>query len=132
MRELIAAAVLAVGVAGIAAADPPPAGSPDFRALSPYADWVQAQRTSIGSCCDMADGRVVDYRIRDGHYEVRFRHPEDIDGGRPDPGVWYPVPPDNVLHGSNPTGEGVAWWYPGASVMQGGSPVRCFVPADMT
>ena len=112
-------------------AAPPPPASPDAAALGPYKAWIEAQPTPHGgSCCSEADGREVDYRVRDGHYEVRFVHPEDIADRPPVSGRWYPVPDEAVLRSANPAGVGIAWWYPGLDFMQHGSPIRCFAPAD--
>ena len=48
-------------------------------------------------CCSVSDCRVLDFWIRDGHYEV------EIDGWR------YVVPSDAIIHGiANPTGRAVA------------------------
>lgn len=60
-------------------------------------------------CCSVADCRSVEYRIRDGQYEVEIL------------GLWLPVPPERILErGDNPTGHAVVCWLPTAGVM-------CFV-----
>lgn len=134
LGNALLAALLALASCEPAYAAPPPAGSPDANALAPYSAWIEQQETPHGGrCCSDADGREVDARISaDGHYEVRFVHPEDIPEGGPEPGRWYPVPDANVLHAANPSGAPIAWWYPSLSTMQHDSPIRCFAPADGT
>jgi hypothetical protein len=121
-------APLIAAVLALSAAAPPP-DSDDATELRPYASWIEAQTNAVvGSCCSTADGRIVDWRIVEEHYEVRFRQPDSIEGQpRPEPGHWYPVPAAAVLRGSNPTGYAVAWWF--ARGIDG--PVRCFAPVDL-
>ena len=132
-RALLAAAMVAM--AGAAWSAPPPAGSPDDEAMKPYGGWIKQQQVPHigGACCDSSDGRMVDARVngKTGRWEVRFVHPEEIDQpNKPEVGRWYDVPNEAVLHSENPSGIPVAWWYPELSVLQHGSPIRCFAPAS--
>jgi hypothetical protein len=123
--------------AGAAMAAPPPVGSPEWDALSPFAQWFAEQRVPGTSdiCCNIADGRTVDVRIngKTGRYEIKFRHPETIRDAwpLPSPDVWYDVPPIAVLRVANPTGKAIAWWSPGSIVSAYNSPIRCFAPIDL-
>jgi hypothetical protein len=90
--------------AAIAAlADPPPNADP---VLAP---WFQSQKVpgTAVSCCDVSDGRAVDYRIRGDHYEVyltKESFPWIHEEG------WKAVDPRSVLTGQdNPTGRAIAW-----------------------
>jgi hypothetical protein len=117
-----------------AMAAPPPQGSDDARTLGPHKRWVEAQESDLGPCCSLADGRMVDARIRGGRYEVRFLHPESIAvTGGPEAGVYYVVPDNALLRGANPTGHAIAWWsmFPLSrnGLLQGH--IRCFIPSDL-
>ena len=114
---------LAVLVSRAAHGAPPPPGSEDEELLGPFAQWVHDQRDATGMwCCDIADGRVVQVRVRDGRYQVQFIHHETLP--EPRPAGWLDVPETAVIKGPNgqpvvnPTGIPVAWWYGGV--------VRCF------
>lgn len=122
-RETLAlVGLLTVGLA-TAMAHPPFVGSEDWEMLSPYSDWIQEQDNAKGwRCCDIADARIVDVRQNAGHWEVKFRYPEDLPA--PAPQGWQVVPDDAIVRDGNgkpvpsPVGLTLAWWY-------GGS-VRCF------
>ena len=86
-------------------------------------DWFKgAKAPNGGACCDLADGHVTEYQMRENHYWV------------PIEGAWVEVPAEAVIHDTkNPTGEGVVWY---TSVVYGNveAPirehvVRCFAPA---
>jgi hypothetical protein len=119
--------VAIIALLALCAAAPAP-DSDDYADLHPYSKWIEAQKNeAIGSCCSLADGRVVDWRITGDHYEVRFLHPESIQGQvQPEAGHWYAVDDRAVLHTPNPTGKAVAWWY----ARTGYGPIRCFSPAE--
>lgn len=90
--------------------------------MHPYADWVSTQHDLEGRwCCSLADGRIADARIRNGHWQARILHPETVgaDAG-PVPLGWVDVPPERVLHVPNPTGYPILWIY--------GGKAQCFVP----
>jgi hypothetical protein len=110
MRALVALALWAIP----AMAGPPAPGSEDHRLLAPHSDWIHSLRRGGVSCCDMSDGRVVQSRIVDGQWQVRFR-----------PGSLAGVPVDEaaVLRIANPVGEAVAFW--------AGGRVLCFVPGAL-
>ena len=62
-------------------------------------DWFHSllQPGTQHLCCDVSDCHFVEFRIRDGHYEV------EIEGWR------YVVQPSLIIPGiTNPTGKGVA------------------------
>ncbi len=102
------------GVVTIAAASAsPPRGSEKADpALKDWFDDLKQPRTGA-PCCSIADCRLAEYRIRDGHYEVEIL------------GLWLPVPHERVLdRGDNPTGHAVVCWLPTVGIM-------CFVrPSD--
>jgi hypothetical protein len=136
-RRRIAAAVIAsslIAAGAGASAAPPPTDSEEMRELGPYQSWFTAQTTRMGACCSLADGRMVEARIRGGHFEVRFLHPETISAPfRPDRGTFYPVAEVAVLRGRNPTGHAIAWWSPVELFVDGASigRIRCFIAADL-
>jgi hypothetical protein len=68
------------------------------------------------SCCDVADGHEVDYRVRGGTYYVMIEGRE------------YPVPPRKIVRNQgNPTGSGVVFYS-----MIGSRPlILCFIPDDV-
>lgn len=124
-----------LGIAPFATiAAPPPQDSDDARALGPHHRWVEIQELDLGPCCSLSDGRLVEARIRGGHYEVRFLDPESIAvGDRPEAGVYYTVPSEALLREDNPIGQPIAWWsmfplYRGG-LLQGH--IRCFIPSDL-
>jgi hypothetical protein len=102
-------------------AAPPPEGSEDWEIMRPYADWIQHQNGPMGWCCDVADGRPVDARMTESHWQVRLLHSEALPNAPPG---WVDVPDDALLHGQNPTGFPIAWFYHGG--------VRCFIPGSAT
>ncbi len=99
---MLASACLSL-LCGAAKADPPPNADP---VLAP---WFQAQRVpgTAVSCCDVSDGRPVEYRMQGDRYEVYLTKESfpwiDEEG-------WKPVDPRSVLIGQdNPTGRAIAW-----------------------
>lgn len=73
-----------------ASARPPPGADP---ALAPWYQSLTNPHTG-GSCCDIADCRILPVRILDGHYEVDYN------------GSWRVVPSDVVsARPDNPTGN---------------------------
>jgi hypothetical protein len=106
-----------------ARASPPPAGSEDFAILMPFKHWIasQAKPGQFGDkqyCCNISDGRLVEVRTVDNHYEVRPLHPETLNNP---PHGWVRVPAEAVLRAPNPIGHPVAWF--------AGDSVECFAPA---
>lgn len=76
-----------------------------FHSLSRIEDGVRI------SCCDVADCKRTEYRIRGDGYLVP----------NPETGEWTPVPPEVVIvRSDNPTGSAIACWFAGK--------LRCFVP----
>lgn len=119
LRHLCVSAVFALTISsGLPAwANPPPPDSEDAKVLSGYRAWVESQNTQDGYlCCSIADGRLVDARIKDGHWQVRFHPGNDIGA----PTDWVVVDENAVLRKPNPTGYPIAWWFLGQ--------VRCFAP----
>ncbi|MBV9250516.1 MAG: hypothetical protein JO227_14870 [Acetobacteraceae bacterium] len=119
MRALIAcgAALAWLVCWALAHAAPPEGADPKL------APWFQSLRQpgTGASCCNLADCRRVQYRIRGDHFQAFIgsafprwtRAPYD----------WVDVPNKNVLHRQdNPTGEGVACWRDGE--------VICFVEGN--
>ena len=119
------AACAALFAAAPAFAEPPPVGSEDYEILAPFGDWIAAQNQpgTVVSCCNIGDGRIVEHRVREGHLQIRFVHPETLPdypyAHRPAVGQWYPVPDNSILRGptgapiANPTGVDVGWWLGG-------------------
>lgn len=106
-RELnfgIIALALLVSAAPTKAA-PPPESS---KSLEPWFESLQ-RPDGTGSCCSMADCRRVQSRLSGKGYEILL---DDL---------WIVVPPNNVLHRDNPTGDAVA--------CTRGHLIFCFVPA---
>jgi hypothetical protein len=86
-----------------APAEPPANADP---ALAP---WFQAQKVpgTSASCCDVSDGRAVEYRIVADHYEVYLT--KDTFPWIEQEG-WKAVDPQSILVGQeNPTGRAIAW-----------------------
>lgn len=66
-------------------------------------EWFQRQispRTKI-SCCNEADGEMVEEDIRDGSYWVR----SEITAG-----LWIKIPDDIIIREPNLMGRPVVWW----------------------
>jgi len=118
LRRLV---VLFLCLSAPAVAAPPPVGSEDWQIMRPYADWIQRQNGPLGWCCNVADGRPVDARMVQDHWQVRILHPETLPEA---PSGWVDVPETALLHGENPTGFPIAWFYNGS--------VRCFIPGSAT
>ena len=106
-----AAAILVLGVSGIAAdAQPPPNADP---ALHGWFESLKQPGTGA-SCCSIADCRPVDYRMGVAGYEAFLD------------ARWVKVPDERVLRGmSNPTERGVLCRAPTGAIL-------CFVPANET
>jgi hypothetical protein len=109
----------AVWLAAPAHAAPPPVGSDDWNLMMPYKEWVTSQHDTLGRwCCDIGDGRPVEARIADDHWEVHVtpKHfPDETDH-------WMPVPDEKITRNANPTGTPILWMYQGR--------VQCFAPPD--
>lgn len=133
LRALLLIALCLAAFAALAA--PPPAGSEEAKAFKPYAQWFNEQSGPWGLCCSIADGREVDVKTKGEHFWVRFLHPETVVGEvKPVAGQWYEVPPEAVLHGTNPTGRAIAWWLGNYQLAINGKPagyIRCFINADL-
>jgi hypothetical protein len=76
-------------------------------------EWLMAQRNqNDGMCCDGEDAVMLsdtDWRMKDGHYEVRFS------------GAWVTVPDwAQTVTPDNPTGSALVWIWQGR--------VQCFKP----
>lgn len=121
MRPL--AALLLAGWLTPAHAAPPPAGSEDFRELSPYRDWIAGRENSLGGrCCDEGDGRPVEARPLGDLWQVHVtpQHwPKE-------PDHWLTVPANRVLHEYNPLGISMLWLNPYTHRAQ------CFIPGSGT
>jgi hypothetical protein len=118
-RTLIALALMAAAVVDAARAAMPPVGSDDWNIMMPYKEWVTSQHDQLGRwCCDIGDGRPVEARINDDHWEVHVtpKHfPEEEDR-------WLTVPDEKITRNANPTGTPILWLYQGR--------VQCFAPPD--
>jgi hypothetical protein len=102
-----------------ALASPPPVGSEDWNVMIPYKEWVTSQHDTLGRwCCNIGDGRPVDAKIVDDHWEVHVT-PVHFPG---EPDHWLPVPDERVIRQGNPTGSPILWLLHGA--------VQCFAPPD--
>jgi hypothetical protein len=124
LRRIAPPTAFAATLLHAAAAAPPPGPAPD----DATAAWFRSLSIprSGESCCDVSDCRPVEYRIGPGIYQVLIRRRmPDGSGFRGGNDAWWNVPPDRVLHRSNPTGEAVACWSSGQGVL-------CFVPAPGT
>lgn len=102
MRLLLAAAIVAAGVAP-AWAQTKPGGS--------MSDWFRSLRTPEGqSCCDESDCARTQSRLGPSGYQAQTPA-----------GEWVDVPNDRILRRDNPTGVPVMCWLPHRGVI-------CFVP----
>jgi len=118
---VLAGNIACLGALAIAAK--PAWTAPPENADPGLAPWFRslAQPGTGVPCCDIADCRQVEYRMRNGHYQAYIGNA--FPRWTRAPFAWVDVPDGNVLHRrDNPTGEGVACW-------QGGQ-VICFVPAS--
>ena len=113
------AAVMAFLLPVTAHAAPPPEGSEDWQLLMPYKEWVISQHDTLGRwCCDIGDGRPVEARISDDHWEVHVTPKHFPD----EPDRWLVVPDEQIIRNANPTGTPILWLY--------NSKVQCFAPPD--
>jgi len=100
-------------------AAPPPAGSDDYKIMHPYAEWITTQHDTLGRwCCDIGDGRPVEAKIVDDHWEVHVT-PQHFPG---EADRWMAVPDEKITRNANPTGMPILWLYQ--------SRVQCFAPPD--
>jgi hypothetical protein len=85
----------------------PPIDSEDYAIMKPYEAWIRGQYTADHKqwCCSIADGRPVEARMVDGHWQV-FVTPEKFEGSTRG---WLDVPDSAVLRGENPVGVPIAW-----------------------
>lgn len=115
---LVIVAVMLFFSSGARAA-PPPEGSEDWQIMHPYVEWVTSQHDRRGFwCCDIGDGRPVDARTIDDHWQVHVTPQHFL--GQPD--HWLNVPDDKIIKGSNPIGLPILWLLHGN--------VQCFAPPD--
>jgi hypothetical protein len=96
-----------------------PAGAVDHGQFNDYEltpeqkSWIMGMTNSKGvSCCSIADGYPVPFKIVGDHFEVLFQ------------GVWRYVPNEAVRKVENPIGVPIAWF----EAARSGYIVRCFVP----
>lgn len=123
MPPHLAATVVALVAAFLftvpAHAAPPPEGSDDWQIMHPYVEWVTTQHDRRGYwCCDIGDGRPVQARIADDHWEVHVTPSHFPD----EPNQWLSVPDGKITAGGNPTGTPILWLLHGN--------VQCFAPPD--
>lgn len=120
MRGAALVAALAVGFLAVDAfAAPPSVGSDDWNIMAPYQEWVISQHDPAGRwCCDIGDGRPVEARIADDHWEVHVT-PAHFPG---EADRWMAVPDEKITRNANPTGTPILWLYQ--------SRVQCFAPPD--
>jgi hypothetical protein len=110
VRMTVAVAALAGLWIGQAHAAPPPPGSEQDAILSPHSAWIQGLTNPYTNqgCCDLSDCRVVQARVRGGHYQAYIGRNEY---GEEAPDNWLDVPDEVVLHErTNPIGLPVACW----------------------
>lgn len=91
-------------------------------------DWFEGLRSGKGPCCSDADGSSVsdvDWRTKDGHYQVRLDVAFEI--GKTDM-QWIDVPDDAVITEPNKIGKTMVWPIRGYL----GTTIRCFMPGSMT
>jgi hypothetical protein len=82
-------------------------------------EWFRGVRSPHGvPCCDIADGRRVDWRPAGSGYEAFI-------GGQ-----WRLVPPEVVVYTTNPTGDAVAFYRDYGDKISDPDryAIRCFVP----
>lgn len=88
-------------------------------AASPLKPWFDSLKSKNGPCCSDADGTAladVDWRSRDGHYQVRLE------------GEWFDVPNDALITEPNRAGRTMVWPF----YLEGRPQIRCFMPGSMT
>lgn len=92
-RKLGLLPILLLLIGAPSRAAPPPGTD----ANSELGRWFQGLRQpgTAYSCCSLADCRLTDYRAGKAGYEA-------LVGDR-----WIPIPPDRIVHTSNPTGRAV-------------------------
>ena len=116
LRLFVFAVVL--GEVSVAHAAPPPVGSDDWNVMAPYAEWITKQHDTRGRwCCDIGDGRPVEARIVDDHWEAHVT-PQHFPG---EDDRWVPIPDEKIVR-ANPTGTAILWLWE--------SRVQCFAPPD--
>jgi hypothetical protein len=105
MIRQLAAIIALFAIVAAAWADPPPGADPN----SEIGHWFKSLHSKTGGwCCDISDGRPVEYRVTGDHYEVLIG--TQFPNG-PDPAVWVEVPSHAVLERTdNPVGRAVAFW----------------------
>jgi hypothetical protein len=111
---ILAAAVIGLNYAYARAPEglaPDPARAEWFRGQTIPGTQTNPDDPASGlSCCNESDGRVVDYRIVKGHWEIYMTNklwPDAVAAGHDH---WQQVPDKAVLqHQHNPTGGAVAW-----------------------
>jgi hypothetical protein len=86
--------------------------------------WFDSLKSGKGPCCSDADGTAlsdVDWRSRDGHYQVRIDE------------QWIDVPAEAVLDGPNLVGRTMVWpIYYNLLSAPVRIEIRCFLPGSMT
>jgi hypothetical protein len=100
--------VLSALLTGPAGAAPPPAGSQQAQDMAPYSAWIHGLRSPLSGtpCCDASDCRVVEYRIKDGHYEAFIGRDTWVDA----PDKWIVVPDDVILPPNKRGPIAIACW----------------------
>jgi hypothetical protein len=81
--------------------------------------WFKALQSQKGPCCDGSDAQSlsdVDWRSKDGHYEVMLD------------GEWSEVEDSAVIKEPNRAGPTMVWTY----YYNGKQRARCFMPGSMT
>ncbi len=93
-------------------------------ANSPLRSWFQQLHSGRGPCCSFADGQTiadVDWRSRDGHYQVFIEQ------------QWVDVPDDAVIREPNLAGRTIAWPYYAWKVNEPPEvQIRCFIVGPQT
>lgn len=98
---------------------PPVVGSDDWEIMHDYREWIETQHTQFGAwCCTVADGRPVDARVHEGHWQI-FVTEEKFPRS---PRGWTDVPDAAVVREPNPVGVPIAWVL--------GGRVLCFAPSS--
>jgi hypothetical protein len=82
-------------------------------------DWYKTliDPSTGKNCCGESVCRPIEYRLKEGHYEV-FIDKNYFSKGDD---TWAVVPEYKIIYGKNPTGSGVACWVPEQGVL-------CFMP----